>query len=63
MTFVCTASNGLYSHAGTCLSAAAWTITSTPRVATPQPVAVAHVAEQQPQARVVVEARARARTA
>ena len=34
MTFVWTASNGLYSHAGTCLSAAAWTITSTPRVAT-----------------------------
>ena len=33
MTFVCTASNGLYSHAGTCLSAAAWTMTSTPRVA------------------------------
>ena len=34
MMFVWTASNGLYSHAGTCLSAAAWTITSTPRVAT-----------------------------
>jgi hypothetical protein len=30
---VWTASNGLYSHAGTCLSAAAWTMTSTPRVA------------------------------
>ena len=34
MMLVWTASNGLYSHAGTCLSAAAWTITSTPRVAT-----------------------------
>ena len=33
MTFVWTASNGLYSQAGTCLSAAAWTMTSTPRVA------------------------------
>ena len=34
MMFVWMASNGLYSQAGTCLSAAAWTITSTPRLAT-----------------------------
>ena len=61
-TLVCTASNGLYSHAGTCLRAAAWTITSTPRVAMPQAVAVAHVAEEEPQA-VVAEACVRARTA
>ncbi len=32
-TLVWTASNGLYSHAGTCLSAAAWMIRSHPRVA------------------------------
>ncbi len=32
--FVLTASNGLYSQTGTCLSAAAWMTTSTPRIAT-----------------------------
>ena len=30
MMFVLTASKGLYSQAGTCLSAAAWTTMSTP---------------------------------
>src|SRR5690348_13533085 len=31
--FVCTASNGLYSHAGTCFMAAAWTTMSAPCIA------------------------------
>ena len=54
--FVCTASNGLYSQTGTCLSAAAWTIMSTPRVARTRRVAVAHVADQVAQPVVVGEA-------
>ena len=55
MTFVWTASNGLYSQAGTCLSAAAWTMTSTPRSRRPQALAVADVADQVAHARVVVD--------
>ncbi len=46
--FVWTASNGLYSHAGTCLSAAAWMIRSTPRVARMSARAVADVADEEP---------------
>ncbi len=45
-TFVLIASIGLYSQAGTCFSAAAWTTTSTPLNGALQPVAVAHVADE-----------------
>ncbi len=63
MMFVCTASKGLYSQAGTCFSAAAWMITSTPRVACCEALEVAHVAEQEAHALVVAEGAVRSRTA
>ncbi len=56
ITFVCTASKGLYSHAGTCFSAAAWTITSTPRSRLRQPLETADVAEQEPNPLLALEA-------
>ena len=53
---VWTASNGLYSEAGTCFSAAAWTTTSTPRSRPFRRSTVADVAEQEAQPAVAVEA-------
>ena len=47
------ASIGLYSQAGTCLSAAAWTTISTPCMARRRRSLVAHIADEVAQARVV----------
>ena len=46
ITLVLMHSNGLYSAAGTCFSAAAWTTMSTPSQRPPQPGLVAHVADE-----------------
>ena len=47
-TFVCVASNGLYSPDSTCLSAAQWKTTSMSSVGAEQPVAIADVADEEP---------------
>ena len=53
MTLVWMHSNGLYSAAGTCFSAAAWMTISTPRMARSSRVAVAHVADEEAHARIL----------
>ena len=63
MMLVWTASNGLYSHSGTCLSAAAWTIDIDAACRAQQPLAVAHVADEEPEPVVVAVIGPASRTA
>ena len=52
--FVFTASNGLYSHAGTCFIAAAWKTTSVPRSTDTTELGVPDVADLELQASVAL---------
>ena len=53
MILVWIASNGLYSQAGTCLSAAACTTTVTPGERPLQPLDIPHVSNEIPQAGMI----------